>query len=60
MGVGSEQQMPHLMSHDAAENFAKINVRVRVKVLRSFPKHIAVTAGSVGRQEGDAERCVTR
>jgi hypothetical protein len=51
--------MPHLVSHDAAENFAKINIRVRVKLLRSFPKHIAVTAGSVGRQEGDAERCVT-
>jgi hypothetical protein len=44
------------VSDDAAENAAKINVRVRVKPLRSFPKYIAVTAGSIRRQEGNPER----
>ncbi|MBZ5653040.1 MAG: hypothetical protein LAO18_21450 [Acidobacteriia bacterium] len=48
--------MPHLVSDDAAENAGKINVRVRVKLLRFFPKYIAVTAGSIRRQEGRPER----
>jgi hypothetical protein len=50
--------MTHLVSDDAAENVGKINVRVGVKLLRPFPKYIAVAAGTVSRQEGDAERCV--
>jgi hypothetical protein len=41
------------MSDDAAENAAKINVRASVKRLRPFPKYIAVTAGSIRREEGD-------
>ena len=50
--------MAHFVSHDAAENFRKINPPFHMKVLRSFPEHIAVPAGSVGGQEGDAEGCV--
>ena len=48
------------MSDDAAENAAKINVRVRVKPLRSFPKYIAVTACSIRRQEGNPERGIVQ
>lgn len=44
------------MSDDATENAAKINVRVRLKPLRPFPKYIAVTAGSIRRQESNPER----
>ena len=58
MGIGSQQEMPHLVSDDAAENVRKTNVRICVKVQRSFPEYIAITAGSVRRQEGDAERGV--
>jgi hypothetical protein len=35
------------MGDDAAENITKRKVRVRVKLLRFFPKYVAITAGSV-------------
>jgi hypothetical protein len=44
------------VSDNASKNAAKINVRVRVKPLRFFPKYIAVPAGSIRRQEGNPER----
>ena len=55
MGVRSEQEMTHLVGHNAAQNSGDINIGVGMKLLRSVPENVAVTAGPVWAQKGDAE-----
>lgn len=58
MGVRSEQEMPHLVGYNTAQNSGDINIGVGMKLLRSVPENVAVTAGPVWAQKGDAEGCI--
>ena len=60
MRMGPEQQMPDLAGHHASENSSKVNVVARMERLHSFPEHVAISASSVGAEEGHAEGCVAR
>jgi len=55
MRMGPEQQMPDLVGHQASENSCKVNVVARMERLHSFPEHVAISASSVGAEEGHAE-----
>jgi len=55
MRMGPEQQMPDLVGHHASENSSKVNVVARMERPHSFPEHVAISASSVGAEEGHAE-----
>ena len=50
--------MSHLVRYHAAENADDINVKVGMKLLHSVPKHVPVTAGSIGTQKSHAKGCI--
>ena len=58
VGIRPEQQMTHLMCHDATEEGRQVHLRVGLEILDPLPEYIAVSPGSVRCQVSNPEDLV--